>query len=298
MREARTDLGELVDQLRRDLGDALHVAAVARMQHPARRPSRPTRQPSFTISGRLRSISRVTVNSSFMIGAGPFSRASSSPASQPATAISRDTFSVNSTDFFEPYFMHEHGDGRAETEEPHAVAALARDLVALRRERQAVDLDHVVEHAREHLHHLAVGLPVEARLVGERIDHEFGEIDRAEKAGAVGRKRLLAAGVGGADGLRPPVVVHLVDPVDQDESRLREIVGRGHDQVPDAARRQRLVHLAGDQAFLVRDVARRVRPLAPHEFRGIRRDPAARPRTRSCASGKASFHSRRSSPPS
>jgi hypothetical protein len=60
----------------------------------------------LTISGRLRSISRVTVNSSFMIGAGPFSRASSSAASHPATAISRDTFCVKATDFFEPYFMH------------------------------------------------------------------------------------------------------------------------------------------------------------------------------------------------
>ena len=62
-------------------------------------------QPSRAISGRLRSISAVTVNSSFMIGAGPFSRASSSAASQPAIAISRDTFSVNATDFGEPYFM-------------------------------------------------------------------------------------------------------------------------------------------------------------------------------------------------
>ena len=40
-----------------------------------------------------------------MIGAGPFSRASSRPASQPATAISRATSSVNFTDSGEPYFM-------------------------------------------------------------------------------------------------------------------------------------------------------------------------------------------------
>src|SRR5690606_21619120 len=32
MREARTHFGELVDELRRRLGDALHVAAVAGMQ--------------------------------------------------------------------------------------------------------------------------------------------------------------------------------------------------------------------------------------------------------------------------
>ena len=65
----------------------------------------PAFQPSRAISGRLRSIARVTVNSSFMIGAGPFSRASSTPASQPAIAISRDTLSVNATDSGEPYFM-------------------------------------------------------------------------------------------------------------------------------------------------------------------------------------------------
>jgi hypothetical protein len=57
------------------------------------------------MSGRLRSISLVTMNSSFMIGAGPFSRASSKAASQPATAISRETSSVNLTDSGEPYFM-------------------------------------------------------------------------------------------------------------------------------------------------------------------------------------------------
>ena len=132
---------------------------------------------------------------------------------------------------------------------------LRSDLVALLLERKSVDLDHVVEHAREYLHHLAVGLPVEVRILGERIDHEFREIDRPQEARAVRGQRLLAAGIGGADGLRPPVVVHLVDPVDQDEAGLREIVGRGHDEVPHPARRQRLVDLARDQALLVRHVA-------------------------------------------
>ncbi len=75
----------------------------------------------------------MTVNSSFMIGAGPFSRDSSSAASQPATAISRETSSVNFTESGEPYFMPEAGDGAAETEEAHAVTALARDLVTLLR---------------------------------------------------------------------------------------------------------------------------------------------------------------------
>ena len=39
-------------------------------------------------------------------------------------------------------------------------------------QRQAVDLDHVVEHAREDAHDFAVFVPVEARVLGERIAHE------------------------------------------------------------------------------------------------------------------------------
>ena len=113
-------------QLRRSFGDALHVAAVTRVQHAARDLLRRRASRRVAISGRLRSISAVTVNSSFMIGAGPFSRASSSAASQPAIAISRDTFCVNATDFVEPYFMPSMVMVRAEAEEAHAVAALAQ----------------------------------------------------------------------------------------------------------------------------------------------------------------------------
>jgi hypothetical protein len=73
------------------------------------------------------------------------------------------------------------------------VAALAHDLVALLLERQAVDLDHVVEHAREHLHDFAVLVPVELGEIGERVLHEAREVHRAQQARAVRRQRLLAA---------------------------------------------------------------------------------------------------------
>ena len=130
-------------------------------------------------------------------------------------------------------------------------------------------------------------------VVRERVAHEARQIDRAEQAGAIGRQRLLAARVGRADVLAPPVVVHLIDAVDQDEARLGEIVGGGHDDVPHAPRRHGLVDPAGDQAFLVDDVAFVHRPLAPDEMLGVARDRAARPRT-PLRSGKASFHSRSS----
>ena len=97
-----------------------------------------------------------------MIGAGPFSRASSSAASQPATRhLARHVLGelhrlrASRTSCLSSVIV------RAEAQEAHAVAALAHDLVALLLERQAVDLDDVVEHAREHVHDLAVFVPVE-----------------------------------------------------------------------------------------------------------------------------------------
>ena len=72
------------------------------------------------------------------------------------------------------------------------------------------------------------------------------------------------ARVGGADVLAPPVVVHLIDAIDQHEAGLGEVVRRGHDDVPHAACRQRLVDLAADEAVVTRDVGLGRRPFAPH----------------------------------
>ncbi len=68
------------------------------------------------------------------------------------------------------------------------MAALAQDLAALLFQRQAVDLDDVVEHAREHAHDFLVLVPVEARLRPERIAHEGRQVDRAEQAQPYGGK--------------------------------------------------------------------------------------------------------------
>jgi hypothetical protein len=84
---------------------------------------------------------------------------------------------------------------------------------------------------------LPEAVPVEARSLGERIDDEAREIDGAEQAGAVGGQGLLTAGIGGADVLAEPVVVHLVDAVDEDEARLGVVVGGRHDLVPQVAGR-------------------------------------------------------------
>jgi hypothetical protein len=143
------------------------------------------------------------------------------------------------------------------------VASLARDLPALFLQWQPVDLDDVIQHAGENGHHLAEFLPVEFRLVRERSTHELGQVDRTQQAGAVGRQRLLTTGIGGAYVLAEPVVVHLVDLVDQDEPRFGKIIGRTHDHVPQAARRYGLVHLAGHQPGIVGDVITLDWPLPP-----------------------------------
>ncbi len=99
--------------------------------------------------------------------------------------------------------------------------------------------------------------------------HELGEVHRAEQAGAVRRQRLFAARVGGADVLAPPVIVHLVDLVDQDETRFGIVIGGCHDQVPEPACRDGLVDLAGHLANVVGDVALGARPVAPDDL-GVR----------------------------
>ena len=63
----------------------------------------------------------------------------------------------------------------------------------------------------------------------------------------------------------PPIIVHLVDAIDQDEPGLREIVGGGHDEIPHPAGRQRLVDLARHQSLLIGHVAPGIRPFAPDE---------------------------------
>ena len=110
---------------------------------------------------------------------------------------------------------------------------------------------------------LRILVPVEARIGAERVLHEAGQVDRAEQAGAVGRQRLLAARVGRADRLAPPVVVQLVDPVDEDEARLGEVVGGDHDHVPQVAGAQLAVDPAGHQAVVAHDVVVVHRPFAP-----------------------------------
>ena len=73
----------------------------------------------------------------------------------------------------------------------------------------------------------------------------------------------------GANRLAPPVVVQFVDPVDEDEARLRIVVGGDHDHVPQVAGADLAVDLAGDQPVGALDVVVLDRPFAPDHRVGV-----------------------------
>ncbi|MNF47646.1 hypothetical protein D3C84_288530 [compost metagenome] len=193
--EARAHLGQLGHQLRRVFGDALHVAGVAGVEDASghlvadlvaivlhlRALAQHGRGHLVVPDQRRR---RTFLPGQFQrylpAGQGHFPRHLLGEHAGLGAAVAQP----------------QQGQGRAQTEKTHAMAALAEDLFALPLQRQAVDLHHVVEHAGEHPHHGAEALPVEMGVLAERLFDEGGQVDRAEQAGAIGWQRLFATVVG------------------------------------------------------------------------------------------------------
>jgi len=76
---------------------------------------------------------------------------------------------------------------------------------------------------------------------------EQRQVDRTQAAAAVGRQWLFGAGIGGFDQLAVVEVVVLVHAVEEEDARLRVIVGGLHDLIPQVAR----AHLAVDPQAVV-----------------------------------------------
>ena len=114
-------------------------------------------------------------------------------------------------------------------------APLSLRLLALRRDGEARAVDRVVQHPdggggeRLQRRHVELGILLEG------VPHQAREVDRAEQARAVGRQRLLAAGVGGEDLFAVGEVVGPVDAVDEDHAGLGVGVGRADDALPQRA---------------------------------------------------------------
>ena len=266
--EAGTLLGHFGDQLRRHRGHTLHVTRVFGVQHAAL----DLLAQLVAVGGHFRALAQhfgrdleLFVHDrsrTFFFG----QRQTHFPAGQ--RHFARDGFGEFQA-FGGTVFHLEHGQGAAQTQEAHAVTTLAHDLTTLLFQRQAIHFHHIVEHTGKHTHDFLVFLPIESGFVGESVTHEQGQIDRAEQAGAVRRQRLFAAGIGGADVFTPPVVVHFVDAVDQDEAGLGEIIRGRHDAVPQQLRTDMTENLAGHQAVVTGHIAGVDRPIAPDYLRGV-----------------------------
>ncbi|SPC13504.1 hypothetical protein CT19431_60168 [Cupriavidus taiwanensis] len=136
----------------------------------------------------------------------------------------------------------QHHQRAAQPQEAQPDAALGVGLGLLFGQRPEGHVEHVVEHARRHAHHLGEGVEVERRLRRERLAHEAGQVDRTQAAAAIGWQRLLGARVGGLDALAVIEVVVRVDLRQEQDARLRMIIGGLHDLVPQVARRHAPVH--------------------------------------------------------
>ena len=98
-------------------------------------------------------------------------------------------------------------------------------LPPLLRQGPGRDVEHVVEHAHRDRDHAREALEVEAcRAVNGRA-RSSRQVDGTEVAAAVGRQRLLAAGVRRLDRLAIREVVVAVDAVEEQHARLGMVVG-------------------------------------------------------------------------
>jgi len=160
----------------------------------------------------------------------------------------------------------QHDERVAEPGEAESYAALGARLGLLLLQWPYGRVEHVVEHAHRWAHHFSECLEVEARPRAEGLAHERRQVDRAEAAAAVGRKRLLSAGVGRFDSFTVRKVVVCVRAVDEEHARLGVIVGGLHDLLPQLARLDPAVHpqAVGALARLALEVGRGW--LLVHEF--------------------------------
>ena len=114
------------------------------------------------------------------------------------------------------------------------------------------------------------------RLRTEGVLHETREIERAQQARAIGRQGLLAARIGAGDHLAIGKRIEAVDAVDEDDARLRHVIGGAHDPVPQIARLQCTDGFTGEDERPFRIVSHRLHEGIRHQHREIEVAQAAR----------------------
>ena len=174
--EPRTMLRESIDEIGFDLGNSLHVAAVPRVQHLALHPI--TNSIAVTLHlGPADKHFRRDRKRLFHDRCRSFLAAQleGDPPSLDGQ-LSRDTLGELER-LLRAVLDAQHRQRGAEAQIAHSMTSLSHDFVTLRLEGEPVDLHDVVEHASENRSDGAERLPVEARLIGEWVEHEPGEVD-------------------------------------------------------------------------------------------------------------------------
>ena len=159
-----------------------------------------------------------------------------------------------------------HGNCRPKTKVAHPVATFAFDFYALFVKRQAINFDNVVEHSSKNRNHFLKLNPIEFCLAGKRLLNKSAKVDGSKQTTTVRGKWLLAARVGRSDIFTEPVVVHLVYFVDEDESRFSEVIGRGHNEIPEPSCLNRISDFAGDASFCIVNVFTFNGKISPHNL--------------------------------
>ena len=138
----------------------------------------------------------------------------------------------------------QHCQRIAQAGEANADTALGGGLGLLLRQRPERHVEHVVERAHLCRHRFGKSLEIKRRLAveAERVPHKTRQDDRPEVTAAIGRQRLLAAGICCGDRLAITQIVVLVDGVEKQDAGFGEVIGRAHHAVPQLACGQRPVH--------------------------------------------------------
>ena len=106
------------------------------------------------------------------------------------------------------------------------------DLNGLGLQGQPMNFYHVVKHTGKNSHNLPKLLPIKGRFGREWIFYKSGQIDRTQQTGSMRWQGLFTTRIGGTHFLTKPVVVHLIDLVDENKTRLGVVKVGTHDQVP------------------------------------------------------------------
>src|SRR6516164_3900737 len=137
-----------------------------------------------------------------------------------------------------------HGERVGEPRDAESDAPGTMRLLTLAQQRKARDLDDVVEEAHGELGGFRDSPVIESRRGREWLEHEGGEVERAEVAGAEGRKGFLGARVGRAQGFTVTEVVLRVDAIDEEDPRFGAVVGAVTQPLPQIPRPQRTLDRA------------------------------------------------------